>query len=92
VARQRVQTKYAANQVRLTPQASPVNTYVQPARNDQISKALDAVTGNVSRAAAKTDRAKEQSKSAEFQIQKLMALLTMMEAWAIGRQSVKVFH
>tara|TARA_R110002033_G_scaffold39508_1_gene79350 strand:- start:1134 stop:2855 length:1722 start_codon:yes stop_codon:yes gene_type:complete len=73
VARQRVQTKYAANQVRLTPQASPVNTYVQPARNDQISKALDAVTGNVSRAAAKTDRAKEQSKAAEFQIQKLMA-------------------
>lgn len=74
MARQRVQTKYAANQVRLTPQASPVSTYVQPARNDQISKALDAVTGNVSRVAAKADRAKEQSKSAEFQIQKLMAV------------------
>tara|TARA_R110002072_G_scaffold369_2_gene2471 strand:- start:733 stop:2451 length:1719 start_codon:yes stop_codon:yes gene_type:complete len=84
VARQRVQTKYAANQVRLTPQASPVNTYVQPARNDQISKALDAVTGNVSRAAAKTDRAKEQSKSAEFQIQKLMAVEAAYNDGSLG--------
>jgi len=49
VAKQRVQTQYAKNQVRLAPQASPVNTYVQPARNDQISKALDSVTGNVQR-------------------------------------------
>ena len=47
MAKQRVQTQYAKNQVRLAPQASPVNTYVQPARNDQISKALDSVTGNV---------------------------------------------
>ena len=84
MARQRVQTKYAANQVRLTPQASPVNTYVQPARNDQISKALDAVTGNVSRAAAKTDRAKEQSKSAEFQIQKLMAVEAAYNDGSLG--------
>ena len=49
MAKQRVQTQYAKNQVRLAPQASPVNTYVQPARNDQISKALDSVTGNVQR-------------------------------------------
>ena len=84
MARQRVQTKYAANQVRLTPQASPVNTYVQPARNDQISQALDAVTGNVSRAAAKTDRAKEQSKSAEFQIQKLMAVEAAYNDGSLG--------
>ena len=84
MARQRVQTKYAANQVRLTPQASPVNTYVQPARNDQISKALDAVTGNVSRAAAKTDRAKEQSKAAEFQIQKLMAVEAAYNDGSLG--------
>jgi hypothetical protein len=84
VARQRVQTKYAANQVRLTPQASPVNTYVQPARNDQISKALDAVTGNVSRVAAKADRAKEQSKSAEFQIQKLMAVEAAYNDGSLG--------
>ena len=47
MAKQRVQTQYAKNQVRLAPKASPVNTYVQPARNDQISKALDSVTGNV---------------------------------------------
>ena len=84
MARQRVQTKYAANQVRLTPQASPVNTYVQPARNDQISKALDAVTGNVSRVAAKADRAKEQSKSAEFQIQKLMAVEAAYNDGSLG--------
>ena len=56
MAKQRVQTQYAKNQVRLAPQASPVNTYVQPARNDQISKALDSVTGNVQRVQKEEER------------------------------------
>ena len=71
MARQRVQTQYAANQVRLTPQASPVDTYVQPARNDQISRALEQVTGNVSRKVSSDKRKNEQSNAAAFQIQKL---------------------
>ena len=50
------QTQYAANQVRLTPQASPVNTYVQPSRDSQISKALDSVTGAVQRVEVKAER------------------------------------
>jgi hypothetical protein len=56
VAKQRIQTQYAANQVRLTPQASPVNTYVQPSRDSQISKALDSVTGAVQRVEVKAER------------------------------------
>ena len=56
MAKQRVQTQYAANQVRLTPQASPVNTYVQPSRDSQISKALDSVTGVVQRVEVKAER------------------------------------
>ena len=56
MAKQRIQTQYAANQVRLTPQASPVNTYVQPSRDSQISKALDSVTGAVQRVEVKAER------------------------------------
>jgi hypothetical protein len=74
VAKQRVQTQYAANQVRLTPQASPVNTYVQPARNDQISKALDAVAGNLNRKRAKDERKESETNAALFQVQKVQAV------------------
>ena len=74
MAKQRVQTQYAANQVRLTPQAAPVNTYVQPARNDQISKALDAVGGNISRKKAKDERSEKETNAALFQVQKLQAV------------------
>jgi len=56
VATNRVQTQYQQNQVRLRPQASTVDTYVRPARNDQISKALDSVTGNVQRVQVKEER------------------------------------
>ena len=42
--------------MRLTPQASPVNTYVQPSRDSQISKALDSVTGAVQRVEVKAER------------------------------------
>ena len=56
MATNRVQTQYQQNQVRLRPQASPVDTYVRPARNDQISKALDSVTGNVQRVQVKEER------------------------------------
>ena len=74
MAKQRVQTQYAANQVRLTPQAAPVNTYVQPTRNDQISKALDAVGGNISRKKAKDERSEKETNAALFQVQKLQAV------------------
>jgi len=56
VATNRVQTQYQQNQVRLRPQAAPVDTFVRPARNDQISKALDSVTGNVQRVEEKKER------------------------------------
>ena len=56
MATNRVQTQYQQNQVRLRPQASPVDTFVRPARNDQISKALDSVTGNVQRVQVKEER------------------------------------
>jgi len=75
VAKQRVQTQYASNQVRLSPQASPVNTFVQPARNDQISKALDNVTGIVQQVQVKEERkldmiqaSKKQAAQASFNI------------------------
>jgi len=74
VARQRVQTQYASNQVRLTPQASPVDTYVQPARNDQISRALDSVAGNVSRKTASDGRKQDQADATAFQVQKIQAV------------------
>ena len=74
MAKQRVQTQYAANQVRLTPQAAPVNTYVQPTRNDQISKALDAVGGNISRKKAKDERSESEANATLFQVQKLQAV------------------
>ena len=56
MATNRVQTPYQKSQVRLTPQASRVDTFVRPARNDQISKALDSVTGNVQRVQDKEER------------------------------------
>ena len=56
MATNRVQTQYQQNQVRLRPQAAPVDTFVRPARNDQISKALDSVTGNVQRVEEKKER------------------------------------
>jgi hypothetical protein len=57
VATKRVQTpRQQPNQVRLQPQASVVDTFVRPARNDQISKALDSVTGNVKRVEVKEER------------------------------------
>ena len=56
MATNRVQTPYQKSQVRLTPQASTVDTFVRPARNDQISKALDSVTGNVQRVEEKKER------------------------------------
>ena len=56
MATKRVQTQYQQNQVRLRPQATPVDTFVRPARNDQISKALDSVTGNVQRVQQKEER------------------------------------
>jgi len=56
VATNRVQTQYQKSQVRLTPQASRVDTFVRPARNDQISKALDSVTGNVQQVQKEEER------------------------------------
>ena len=57
MATKRVQTpRQQPNQVRLQPQASVVDTFVRPARNDQISKALDSVTGNVKRVEVKEER------------------------------------
>lgn len=56
MATNRVQTPYQKSQVRLTPQASRVDTFVRTARNDQISKALDSVTGNVQRVQDKEER------------------------------------
>ena len=57
MATKRVQTqRQQPNQVRLQPQASVVDTFVRPARNDQISRALDSVTGNVKRVEVKEER------------------------------------
>ena len=56
MATNRVQTQYQKSQVRLTPQASRVDTFVRPARNDQISKALDSVTGNVQQVQKEEER------------------------------------
>jgi hypothetical protein len=57
VATKRVQTpRQQPNQVRLQPQASVVDTFVRPARNDQISRALDSVTGAVKRVEVKEER------------------------------------
>ncbi|MCS5558776.1 MAG: hypothetical protein NZ738_05200, partial [Oceanospirillaceae bacterium] len=56
MAKQRVQTQYQQGQVRLNPQASVVDTFVRPSRNDQLSKALDSVTGNVARVQQEEER------------------------------------
>ena len=57
MATKRVQTpRQQPNQVRLQPQASVVDTFVRPARNDQISRALDSVTGAVKRVEVKEER------------------------------------
>ena len=56
MATNRVQTQCQKSQVRLTPQASRVDTFVRPARNDQISKALDSVTGNVQQVQKEEER------------------------------------
>ncbi len=56
MAKQRIQTQYGNNQVRLNPQARPVDTFVQPSRNDQISRALNSVVGNVQRVEDKKER------------------------------------
>ena len=74
MARQRVQTQYASNQVRLTPQASPVDTYVQPARNDQISRALDSIAGDISRKNASDGQKQDQADATAFQVQKIQAV------------------
>ena len=71
MAKQRVQTQYASNQVRLTPQASRVDTYVQPARNDQISRALDSVTGSIGRKIASDTRKQGQNDAAAFKVQQI---------------------
>ncbi len=56
MAKQRIQTQYNKSQARLNPQARPVDTYVQPSRNDQLSNAIDSVTGNMQRVQAKEER------------------------------------
>lgn len=73
MAKQRIQTRYAKDQVRLNPQARPVNTYVQPSQNNQLSNALNALVGNVQRKQTKDQQALDQANATAFQIQKLQA-------------------
>lgn len=75
MAKQRIQTQYGKNQVRLNPQARPVDTFVQPSRNDQISRALNSVVGNVQRVEDKKERelnliesGKSQAANASFRV------------------------
>ncbi len=71
MARQRIQTQYNKSQARLNPQARPVDTYVQPSRNNQLSSAIDSVTGNMQRKAVNDQNIQNSNDAAAFKIQQL---------------------